>query len=359
MVMDYATFGFEVVLIFVFFYLFCKLIILGLKKLFNPKVIQSIVRKTRVPTWLSFIGVLGIVYSLLYSKFPQITQEIPPETVAIIESLSSSILIAAIGWWLVMAISAWFRYSIKKLKLEGSEDREEKAIYTQMKLLYRLTVFIIIGVTLALILLTIPGISSIGWGLLSSAGIAGIIAGVSARPVLENLLAGMQIAFTHPIKINDVVIVEKEWGRIEEIFMTHVVIRVWDLRRLVVPISYFITTPFQNWTINSSDLIGSVYLWVDYGAPMEELRKELQTVVQSTDLWDGMVAKLQVVETSEKAMQLRAIVSTRNSQTGWELRCLVREKLIQFLQENHPHTLPTLRLNPSEVEKLPVDVPTV
>jgi small-conductance mechanosensitive channel len=179
--------------------------------------------------------------------------------------------------------------------------------------------------------------------LFASAGLAGLAVGMAARPALGNLIAGMQIAFTEPIRIDDVVIVEGEWGRVEELNTTYVVVRIWDLRRLIVPLTYFIEKPFQNWTHKSSDLIGTVFLYTDYTLHVEELREEYRRILQSTPLWDGKVIAAQVTDFKEHTMEIRFLMSAAHSSAAFDLRCYVREKLIDYLQKNHPGALPRFR----------------
>jgi small-conductance mechanosensitive channel len=185
-----------------------------------------------------------------------------------------------------------------------------------------------------------------GAGLLASAGVAGLVAGVAARPTATNVVAGLQIALSQPIRVDDVVVVEDEWGRVEEIALTYVVIRVWDLRRLVLPISYFITNPFENWTRATADILGWVYLQVDYSAPVDDIRRHLYEVLCSSPNWDGNVWNLQVTDAGPSTIQLRALMSARDSSTSWDLQCEVREKLVAYLQERHPGALPRLRTEP-------------
>jgi small-conductance mechanosensitive channel len=203
------------------------------------------------------------------------------------------------------------------------------------------TVVVIVG--LSIILMTFPAVKHIGMSLLASAGLAGLVVGMAMKSTLSSLIAGIQIAFSQPIRIEDSVVVEGEWGWIEEIGTTHVVVRIWDLRRLVLPLSYFIEHPFQNWTRGSTDLLGSVLLYVDYTIPVQELREELGRILKSTDKWKGGVCVLQVTDVSETSMQLRALMDARDAGSTWDLRCYVREKLIEFLQRRHPHALPKLR----------------
>jgi small-conductance mechanosensitive channel len=202
---------------------------------------------------------------------------------------------------------------------------------------------LLVIVTLAAAMMTIEAVRQYGVSLFASAGAAGLIVGLAARPVLSNLLAGIQIAITQPIRVEDVVIVEGEWGWIETITSSYVVVRAWDLRRIVLPLSYFIEKPFQNWTYASPDLLGTVFLHVDYTVPVEEVRRELEEIVRASRLWDGRTVGLQVTGTPGNMVELRALVSTRNSGDLWDLRCEVREKLIAFLQRRYPAALPRQR----------------
>jgi small-conductance mechanosensitive channel len=198
-------------------------------------------------------------------------------------------------------------------------------------------------VGIALMLMTIPAIRQVGTSLLASAGLAGLVAGLAARPVLSNLVAGIQIALTQPIRIDDVVIVEGEWGRIEEITATYVVVRIWDDRRLVTPLSYFIEHPFENWTRSSTELLAPVALWTDYDAPLEEIRRELSRICRASPNWDGRVCQLDVVDANERAIQLRALVSASDAGRAWILRCHVREELLRYLCTHHPQSIPRIR----------------
>jgi small-conductance mechanosensitive channel len=189
----------------------------------------------------------------------------------------------------------------------------------------------------------------LGASLLASAGIASVVIGFAAQKSLSNLIAGFQIAFTQPLRLDDVVIVEKEWGRVEEITLTYVVVRIWDLRRLVLPITYFIEKPFENWTRTSSDILGTVFLYADYSANVEAVRNELTRVLKGAPLWDGKVGLLQVTNTSEKTIELRALMSARDASDAFDLRCLVRESLVAFLQRETPQALPKNRVDVTQV----------
>ena len=193
------------------------------------------------------------------------------------------------------------------------------------------------------LLLTFPMVQKIGTALLASAGLIGLVAGIAAKPVFGNLIAGLQIAVTQPIRLDDVVIVEGEWGRIEEIGSSYVVVRIWDERRMVVPLTWFIENPFQNWTRRSADLLGTAFLWLDYRAPIAAIRAELERICRGEALWDGRVCVTQVTETSERAIQVRLLVSARSSGDAFDLRCLVRERMLDFLAREHPQSLPQVR----------------
>ena len=219
-----------------------------------------------------------------------------------------------------------------------------RKMHTQLKIIERIIVLTLIFVAIASILLTFESIRRIGFSLFASAGVAGLIIGLAAQKVIGSILAGFQLAITQPIRIDDVVIVENEWGWIEEITITYVVIRLWDRRRMVVPTTYFIEKPFQNWTRKSSDIIGSVFIFTDYTMPVDLLRQEFLEILKQTELWDGNIANVQVTNATNQALEIRFLMSAIDSPTLWDLRVLVREKIIEFLQQNHPEKLPRTRI---------------
>jgi small-conductance mechanosensitive channel len=253
--------------------------------------------------------------------------------------------IIALAWLAVGFIEVFNKLITHRLPFDGQDKDNLRArrIRTQVQLLRQIVVGIIAFTALAGALMTFPTIRALGAGLFASAGLAGLAVGMAARPALGNLIAGMQIAFTEPIRIDDVVIVEGEWGRVEELNTTYVVVRIWDLRRLIVPLTYFIEKPFQNWTHKSSDLIGTVFLYTDYTLHVEELREEYRRILQSTPLWDGKVIAAQVTDFKEHTMEIRFLMSAAHSSAAFDLRCYVREKLIDYLQKNHPGALPRFR----------------
>ena len=253
------------------------------------------------------------------------------------------LLIAAFTWLAVRLSRAMAEVVALRYPIEVADNLGARRIQTQTRVLTRTLASIAILVGVSFALLTFPGVRNIGASLLASAGIAGLVVGLAAKPMLGNLLAGLQIAVTQPIRIDDVVVVEGEFGRIEEINRAYVVVAVWDQRRLIVPLQQFIEKPFQNWTRATSEILGSVFFWVDYGTPLEPLRAELRRVVEAAPEWDRRVCVLQVTDANERAMQLRALVSSADASRGWDLRCLVRERMIEFVRREHPESLPRLR----------------
>jgi len=260
-------------------------------------------------------------------------------------------LIASLGWLLIALISILDDVINIRHSVETHDNLAARRIRTQVEVLRRIAATIIIIVTLAIMLMTFPEIRNLGESLFASAGLAALVAGFAARSTLSNLVAGLQIALTQPIRLDDVVIVEGEWGWVEEIGTTYVVVRIWDLRRLVVPLSYFIEKPFQNWTRQTADLLGTVFVYTDYSVPVEAVRSELHRILQNSKMWDGKAWGLQVTNANERTMELRALMSAPDSSIAWDLRCHVREQLIRFLQEHYPQSLPRTRAEILPAEK--------
>jgi small-conductance mechanosensitive channel len=231
-------------------------------------------------------------------------------------------------------------YDFKK-----ADNLEERKIQTQLRFIRKLIGAFIIIITVAVVLLTFDNVRKIGAGLLTGVGIGGIIIGFAAQKSLGNLLAGFQIAFTQPIRIDDVLVVEGEWGRVEDITLTYVVLNIWDQRRLILPITYFIEKPFQNWTRTTAELLGTVMLYVDYTCPVESVRSELNRLLTQTDLWDKRLGILQVSDAKETTMELKVIVSAIDTSKMNELRAYLREKLVEFIQQHHNAALPKIRLD--------------
>ena len=272
--------------------------------------------------------------------------EMVNELVAILLTLSIT--------WLVMRSIAGVGEAIVKLNpTDTSDNIHARHIQTQTRVLARTLMFFVLLIGLASALMILPGMRQIGGSLLASAGVAGIAAGIAARPVLGNLIAGLQIALTQPIRIDDVVIMENEWGRIEEITSTYVVVKIWDERRLIVPLQWVIENPFQNWTRSTSQLLGTVLLWLDYRLPLAPLRDELMRVCKSAPEWDQRVSMIQVVDSNEHGMQIRALISAADASRRWDLSCRVREALIDFVQREYPECLPRARAEVGRAERHP------
>ncbi len=253
-------------------------------------------------------------------------------------------LIIALTWLLMRLAAAVGEAIVQTNPMNRPDNLEARRIHTQARVLARSAMVVVVIVGTGAALMAFPNVRQIGASLLASAGVAGLVAGIAARPVLGNLIAGLQIGISQPIRLDDVVVIQGEWGRIEEITGTYVSVRLWDQRRLVVPLQWFIENPFQNWTRNSAEIIGTVFLFVDYRTPLEPLRTELARIVASAPEWDGRVQVLQVTDATERSIQLRALVSSIDSSLSWDLRCRVREGLIAFLQARYPDSLPRGRM---------------
>ncbi len=264
-------------------------------------------------------------------------------------------------WLTVRAVGAVEARILREHPVDIEDNLTARRVQTQTRVIARVIQGAIILVGVALALMTFPAIRQIGATLLASAGIIGLVAGIAAKPVFGNLIAGLQIALAQPIRLDDVVIVEGEWGRIEEITSTYVVVRIWDERRMVVPLQWFIENPFQNWTRTSAQLLGTAFLWLDYRTPMAEVRAQLQRICEEDPRWDGRVCVAQVTETCEQTIEVRLLVSSGNSGDLFDLRCVVRERMIDYLAQCHPEALPRLRADLAREgpgETLPARTPT-
>lgn len=250
--------------------------------------------------------------------------------------------IALIGWISIRIVDMSAARYLQNFR-DVTENFVARKHVTQVRVFKRVTDTIIVVITISAALMTFDSVRQYGVSLFASAGAAGIIVGLAARPLLSNLIAGLQIAITQPIRIEDAVIIENEWGWVEDIASTYVVIRLWDWRRMVVPLSYFIEKPFQNWTRDTASLIGVIALHVDYRADVQRIRSWLEQAVKQSKLWDGEVVNLQVIDADARTIELRALVSARNAPQSWDLRCEIREKLVAFIRDEMPGALPRER----------------
>jgi small-conductance mechanosensitive channel len=323
-------------------------ILVGLGRRTASEVDNLLIRYLRRPLRWLFV-VIAVYLAVGPLSFP-------PDLDSFLRHVLSILVNVVIAWLLIRIVYALGEIILLRFQVNVADNLRARAVSTQINVLRRIAVATIIIVALATTLMTFDRVRQLGTAMLASAGIAGIVLGLAAQRTLGNLIAGLQIAFTQPLRIDDVVIVEGEWGRIEEITLTYVVVRIWDLRRLIVPITHFVEHPFQNWTRVTADILGTVLLYVDYTVPVAAVRAELQRILENTDRWDRKVGLLQVTNVSERAVELRVLVSAPDSGTAWDLRCHVRERLIEFLQEHYPQALPKVR---AELPKAapPADVP--
>lgn len=284
-----------------------------------------------------------ILFPLLVINLVAPVLVLPDRPLGFLNQILTILFIGSLSYLFVCLIRLLRDFLLSRYDIQAADNLRSRKIYTQIQVFEKVLLTIVAIVSISFILMTFEGIRKVGVSLLASAGIAGIIIGIAAQKSIGALLAGIQVALTQPIRIDDVVIVEGEWGRIEEITLTYVVVRIWDLRRLIVPITYFIEKPFQNWTRSSAELLGTVLIHTDYTVPVDAVRRELERIVKSHPLWDGKVCVVHVTDCKPWTLETRLLVSTRSSGDGWELRCHVREKMVEFLQKNYPDSLPRVR----------------
>lgn len=256
-------------------------------------------------------------------------------------------VVGCIAWSLLQVVAMLDRLLLARMDLNSADNLAARRMATQVTVIKKIMYLVVAVLGLAAVLMQFEAVRQIGTSIFASVGLLSMVIGLAAQRTLSNLLAGIQIALTQPIRLDDVVVIDGEWGRIEEITLTYVVVGVWDQRRLIVPISQLIDKPFQNWTRNKADILGTVFLHCDYRVQVESLRTELQRLVENDARWDKRVANVQVTDANEHTVQIRALVSSADSSKNWDLRCAVREGLLMFLQKNQPDALPRLRVEQS------------
>jgi small-conductance mechanosensitive channel len=250
----------------------------------------------------------------------------------------------ALLYWLAMRIVDVTSQALsKRYDINVRDNLRARQVQTRIIVVRRIVSFIVFLVALSSVFLMFQELRTLGVSLLASAGIAGVVLGFAAQKTLGNLLAGFMIAISQPVRIEDAVLVEGQWGWIEEINLVSVVVRLWDKRRLILPISYLLEHPFENWTRTSADIIGEVDLFTDYAMPIEPLRAELAGILRDTDLWDGKTQNVQVSDCDKDVMKIRILVSAGDSGSAWDLRCLVRERMLAFISRDYPQCLPLRR----------------
>lgn len=337
--LDNLAISLLIVLVSILLGLLLKNILFKLLSFYNkhtdPLLVKSFTKHLSSP--------LNYFIPLLFVSMALPTMPITDEQVHTGKRVIEILNIIAFAWILIEVVSVVRDLVRNKYAIDKADNLRERRLITQLQFVRKIAIMLIIFIASSLILLQFEAVRTLGTGLLTSAGIAGVVVGFAAQRSLANLLAGLQIAFTQPIRIDDVLVVEQEFGRVEDITLTYVVLRLWDNRRLILPLNYFIEKPFQNWTRTSTDILATVYFYTDYNVPVEKLREELRNILSTTQLWDGEVAELHVTEALHDNLQLRALFSARNSGDAWDLRCFVREKLLYFLQKNYPEALPKMR----------------
>lgn len=252
-------------------------------------------------------------------------------------------VILSFAWLLILIVQNIKITLLQRIEVKNDNLIYKRQLYTQFDLFEKIIVFVVLLIAISSTLLLFDGVKKIGISIFASAGVAGLVLAFAAQKAMGTIFAGLQIAFTQPIRHDDEVVVENEWGTIEEINLTYVVVKLWDKRRLIVPSTYFLDHTFQNWTKSSSEIIGTLFIYVDYSIKLDVLRNYFTKVLSETSLWDGNTYNLQVTDLQKECMQIRVLVSARNSTDSWDLRVLLREKLIEFIQENHSQWLPTKR----------------
>jgi small-conductance mechanosensitive channel len=290
-------------------------------------------------------GPLRLLVPLLcvYATLPAVRSVLFESVLVVLTGGLHLVFVVAVTWTLLALLHAGEEAIAQHYSTDTPDNLKARKVVTQVRILRRIVATIVVVLALGILLMQYEPFRELGTGLLASSGIVGIVVGIAAQRTLGNVVAGIQIAFTQPIRVDDVVIVQGEFGWVEEITLTYVVVRVWDRRRIVLPITHFIEEPFQNWTRTSADLIGTVFLYVDYTIPVDDLRNELHRIVENSEHWDGDVVGLQMTDASERTITLRAIASAKDAPTLWNLRCEIREELVTYIREQHPEAFPALR----------------
>jgi len=334
-----AVLGGALLFVLVLHYVLFK-VLKSLSKRTGTIIDDSFVRNFKMPVLAIFI-LFAIRLVVPYLNIPE-------NFVHISKTAFTIILTVIFSWFIIRSTNLLGDFVVARFDVGQKDNLRARKIHTQLRVLRRIVILVVCVVAFATILMTFEKARRLGSTILASAGIVGVIVGIAAQKTIGTFIAGLQIAFTQPIRVDDVVIVENEWGRIEEINLTYVVVKIWDLRRLVVPITYFIEKPFQNWTRKTADILGTVYIYVDYTVPVQKVREELKKILEGSEHWDHKVCVLQVTNSTERTMELRALMSAADASTAWTLRCEVREKLVDFIQKNYPQALPKTR---AELEK--------
>lgn len=323
-----------------------KLIIVRLTSYYRKKEQFSFLRSIV----LNLGRPLNFFLPLIFLNITASLMQLPNKLSVLYNKVIEIGLILAFAYILINCIKVVQDFVASTYNLQKEDNLRERKIRTQLQFLRKFFAALIIVLTVAAILFSFEGMRKIGAGLLTGVGIGGIIIGFAAQKSLGNLLAGFQIAFTQPVRIDDVLIVEGEWGKVEEITLTYVVVHIWDQRRLILPINYFIEKPFQNWTRISAEILGTVFIYADYTLPIEPLRKEFDSLLAKHPLWDKKVKVVQLTDAKEQTIEIRFLMSASNSSNAFDLRCDIREAMVSFIQQNYPDSLPKVRATLSPLQ---------
>ncbi len=332
--------------------LFSFLIGFLIKLIFIPLLRRQAIQQESYSLFRSFVRrfnrVLSVFIPLIVFNSLLPFAQFNERTLRVVSKTNELLLVSFFAIVLIQGIKVFEDYLYHRFDINKENNLRERKIRTQIVFIRKVVVTLIIVISLAIILLSFDSMQKIGAGLLTGVGVGGIIIGFAAQKSLGNLLAGFQIAFTQPIRMDDVLVVEGEWGRVEEINLTYVVVNIWDKRRLVLPITYFIEKPFQNWTRTTSEILGTVFIYTDFTVPVQQLRDKLTTLLTGHPLWDGKVNVLQVTDFKERTMEIRCLMSCRNSGQAFDLRCYVREQMIAYIHTNFPNALARTRVDYQE-----------
>lgn len=296
--------------------------------------------------WQNYRGPIRFFLSVILMNFFKAQMDFgDTATEMFLNHFKQILVIIGITWLAIRSVSVGRDVLLEKYDVSEEDNLNARKIVTQIRVMRKIINVIILLISLSSILMSFDGIRQLGMSLLASAGVAGIIMGFAAQKSIANIFSGLQIAITQPIRLDDVVVIEGEWGRIEEITLTYVVVKIWDERRLIVPIGDFIEKPFTNWTRVSSEILGTVFFYLDYSVPLDILRKELSRIVENHPYWDKRVNGIQVTNCTNTNMEVRVLISAKDASKAWDLRCDIREELLVFLQKNYPESLPTFRMD--------------
>ncbi|CAN5502725.1 mechanosensitive ion channel [soil metagenome] len=300
-------------------------------KLTSTSIDDILIRRLRTPTrWLLVAFALSAVQPGLALT----------DTALKVWSRGAGLILPALfGWTAVALLGAAADVVVAQADISVADNLRARRRRTRADILHRIAVFAVLLVTFCMMLISIPSVRSIGVTLIASAGLAALAVGAAAQPALKNLIGGLQMAFTEPIRLDDVVIIDGEWGRIEEIRLTYVVVKIWDERRLVVPVSKFLDESFQNWTRENSQIIGSVFWYLDPTTDIARLRERLEQAVHANERWDGRFCNLKVTDTKPGAIEVRALMTARDASTAFDLRCDIREAMLAFIRDEMPEAI--------------------